>query len=619
MSRARTLAPASRHVTILLAATLLGGLVTMVAGVAVANRWLVACGLVLTLLADLVLPRVDRVVLAGMQIAGLDAPLRTTVRVAAVVALVALVGGPARTVLLLSAGLMAARLLDSLQSARLRRRASAAVSTRNVDIGAPADPHRALESAAVPRLAPAEALVLVPVLLGASTAVVGILGGLGLVWAAAVVVRLQHELGRLGARLSARHLIPATQRFLDAHRPEVVMYFSGGALSTYQLDTWLTTLERLDERTVIILRERAVLDTLGPTTVPVLCVPDAEDLMLLRFPTVRVALYAANVGKNIHFLRLPGIYSAFVGHGDSDKNASFNPFTRVYDEVWVAGPAGRTRYERAAIGVRDEQIVEVGRPQLDRILGTPPETAGPRTVLYAPTWEGWNSDQDYTSIPGIGVELARRVLADPELRLVYRPHPFAGRRLASVRTAHEQIVAMIEEADGLVWSPSHDAAGARAGALEQEAARDAAYGELLGSGGTARPVAIVGAGADVLACFRATHGLVTDVSSVLSDFVATGKPIAVGNPRGAAAADFTAEFPSTRAATLLTRDGEGLDSFLDVVAGRAVDVDASVRAELRQDLLGPAAPSLTRFETAIRELAARADAWHGRRTGASSA
>jgi hypothetical protein len=29
----------------------------------------------------------------------------------------------------------------------------------------------------------------------------------------------------------------------------------------------------------------------------------------------------------------------FIGHGDSDKQASFNPFSRVYDEVWVAGAA----------------------------------------------------------------------------------------------------------------------------------------------------------------------------------------------------------------------------------------------------------------------------------------
>ena len=71
---------------------------------------------------------------------------------------------------------------------------------------------------------------------------------------------------------------------------------------------------------------------------------------------------SGNVGKNIHMLRIRGLRGVFVGHGDSDKEASFNPFTKVYDEVWVAGQAGRDRYIRAQVGVRDENVYEVGRP-----------------------------------------------------------------------------------------------------------------------------------------------------------------------------------------------------------------------------------------------------------------
>ena len=63
-------------------------------------------------------------------------------------------------------------------------------------------------------------------------------------------------------------------------------------------------------------------------------------------------------------LREPGTKHVFVGHGDSDKQASVNPYSKVYDEVWVAGLAGRERYARAGVGVLDRDIVEIGRPQL---------------------------------------------------------------------------------------------------------------------------------------------------------------------------------------------------------------------------------------------------------------
>ena len=109
--------------------------------------------------------------------------------------------------------------------------------------------------------------------------------------------------------------------------------------------------------------------------------------MNMDLSTVRVALYAANVGKNIHMLRVPTMKHVFIGHGDSDKLASVNPFSKVYDEVWTAGRAGRDRYAIADVGVRDDDIVEVGRPQLAPIQNrqdAPPAPARPPTDTARP-------------------------------------------------------------------------------------------------------------------------------------------------------------------------------------------------------------------------------------------
>src|SRR5690606_21318913 len=187
----------------------------------------------------------------------------------------------------------------------------------------------------------------------------------------------------------AEKVLEAVDDWLREYRPETVLYFSGSKESAYQVNMWLETMERLDTRPLIILRERVILQNLAPTTVPVLCVPGGVHLMNLDLSTVRVALYTANVGKNIHLLRVPTMKHVFIGHGDSDRLASVNPFSKAYGEVWTAGRAGRDRYAIEGVGVRDEDLVELGRPQLGPIRTRSGKATEGRvqTVPYAPTWE----------------------------------------------------------------------------------------------------------------------------------------------------------------------------------------------------------------------------------------
>ena len=160
-----------------------------------------------------------------------------------------------------------------------------------------------------------------------------------------------------------------------AYEPEVVAFLSGSRDSIYQMNMWLSTLAQLRRPTMIILRDRYLVPLLARTSLPVVCVANQVDLMNFQLPSVRVTLFPANTAQNILQLRIPGVGHVFIGHGDSDKAASINPFTKAYDQVWVAGEAGRDRYLRAQVGVRDEDIVEVGRPQL---TGIGPSAKAPR-------------------------------------------------------------------------------------------------------------------------------------------------------------------------------------------------------------------------------------------------
>ncbi|MFF3664329.1 CDP-glycerol glycerophosphotransferase family protein [Microtetraspora malaysiensis] len=456
------------------------------------------------------------------------------------------------------------------------------VDTRNLDVSSPPAPPETLVNWRGARLLYLDALPVGTAAFGALTGndwlgSAGVAGALVLETAA--VLALSVYVLRAAPLADRRHVVATVDERVRAYRPEVLLYFSGPADSAYQATMWLGALERIRSRVLVVLRERDLLGALGRTTLPVLCVPSAVDLMNFRgLDTARVALFASNVGNNIHMLRVPGVTSVFVGHGDSDKEASFNPFTKVYDEVWVAGPAGRDRYRRAGVGVRDEAIVEVGRPQLAGVRRTGPGLPYP-SVLYAPTWEGWTDDLFHTSMITMGPGLVRGLLA-LGVRVIYKPHPLTGHRSAPARRAHVAIMRTL---------------------------RDTMTGDA-----TVPHLVVTGDEPHLYECFNQADLLISDISSVIADFLASGKPYAVTNVAGLPEREFRERYPTASAAYLLGPDCAELPGVVSRIRP-GEDVLAEARHELRSYLLGPDHPdALTRFDEAVMAARARAGAAAGR-------
>lgn len=381
-----------------------------------------------------------------------------------------------------------------------------------------------------------------------------------------------------GRGMGQSPLLPAVQRWLDSYRPQVALYFAGPAKDVYQANMWLAPTEALDQRAVVLMRSREAFFELADTRLPVICVPAGVDFMNLELGSVRAALYAANVGANIHMLREPGMKHVFVGHGDSDKQASVNPYSKVYDEVWVAGLAGRERYARAGVGVLDSDIVEIGRPQLAGVHTFGAESVDrPFTVLYAPTWEGWLDDDPYhTSLVLMGERIVKGLLATtPAVRLVYKPHPLTGSRSKEAKAAHERIVERIRAAGGDPDAASLD--------------------------GT-RHLVVTGRTPALFDCFNQTDLLISDVSSVVSDFVQSQRPYVVANPGGLPEDEFRRDYPTSRAAYLLSRDCGELEKIVSVTRA-GDDPMTEARRELKTYLLGPAeANPMERFREEIARL-----------------
>lgn len=269
---------------------------------------------------------------------------------------------------------------------------------------------------------------------------------------------------------------------------QVVAYFGDGAEKTYQLTQWLPVLEQLHETRPVLLvfRKLAALRAVkGTTHLPMLFVRRFDDLATLYFENdYRLAIYVNNGVTNFQSLSYAPMVHVHVNHGESDKLSMVSNQAKAYDRVFVAGEAAIDRHRRALLDFDESRLVTVGRPQLDveRLPALPPSRR--RTVMYAPTWEGENDSNNYTSVDTYGEQIIVALLAMQDTRVVYKPHP----RIETSRDPR------IVEADARIRSL-------------MDAAINAGGDHLIEMQG------------DILAMFDDLDLLVTDVSSVGLDFL----------------------------------------------------------------------------------------------------
>lgn len=382
-----------------------------------------------------------------------------------------------------------------------------------------------------------------------STAPLAVAGVLVVVVVAAVVVAATLQWRRVRSRVRPAAANADVVTALTELAPTVVVYFSSPPSGGYALKLWLGVIEQFRQPTLIVLREPEHLDQIPATGIPIVVADSATDVESVAVDSVRVALYPTNVVKNNHLLRVPGVRHCFIGHGDSDKAGSYSPVSRVYDEIWVAGPAGAERYAAVGEGVRPDQIVQVGRPTLAHVHRAAPidDRSGPRTVLYAPTWEGFYAESDYSSLLTMGERIVDGLLA-AGTRVVFKPHPATGEREVRAR-----------------------------------AVADAIARRLRNAGSGHRVIAADGPPVDEV--FDAVDLLVTDVSSVITDFLAAAKPYVVTNPRGLSPAAFATAFPASDGGYLL--DPGCLDLPSLIASANGPDPLGPRRRALAEYLLGP--------------------------------
>ena len=226
------------------------------------------------------------------------------------------------------------------------------------------------------------------------------------------------------------HSGPARRKGIYQHghsrSADVIAYFGDSPDKLYQLEQWLPALERLNQcrPVVVVMRNRdSFAEAKDVTSLPLVLAETQPDLMdLYADEAYKLAVYVNNSMFNFQSMADPSIVHVHVDHGESDKVSSISNQLKAYDKVFVAGPAAEERCLRALWGLDRNSLVPIGRPPLDGYFTSALPADSRPTVLYAPTWQGENEANNFTSIDLLGPGIIRGLLSSG-VRIVYRPHP----------------------------------------------------------------------------------------------------------------------------------------------------------------------------------------------------
>lgn len=393
-------------------------------------------------------------------------------------------------------------------------------------------------------------------LLGAVLAALAAPGWLYLGPAALVLAAVAVQLvAAARANLVAARAASGLHAALERYQPAFAVHYAAVVGARYQLGMWLPYLERLGLPFVVVTRNALTVPTIASLTSAPIVVPRTKGtvggLDAVVVPSMKAAFYVQGDVRNSHFMRFDQLTHCWLNHGDSDKSANWSPKHAAYDKVFVCGQQGEDRYAAHKVSINPRRFVRVGRPQVERIEvhHAPPPADQPRTVLYAPTWRGGRPKTNYSSLP-VAEKIVNGLLAHGAI-VVFRPHPLSYNDptdAAVCRRIQEHLVA-----DSATTGLPH--------VFGPKAEHDW----------------------DIPDCVNAVDALVTDVSSVASDFLASGKPIAMVaiQRRGDA---FRKEFAMARVSYVIEQDLSTLDQVLDDLLG--ADPLAEKRRAYRSYCLG---------------------------------
>ena len=228
---------------------------------------------------------------------------------------------------------------------------------------------------------------------------------------------------------------------------DALFYFPDTSAKIYQIEQWLPVIAAHsgDLNFGIVTRTRTAwteLMLLDPPAPNFLAVTFASLMDLYRVLQPKALIYPNNGLRNFQSLVWSDATHIHVNHGESDKVSMVSNQAKAYDKVFVAGEAAVRRHRAALVDFDEFRLIRVGRPQLDLNPKPSLKPSTRRTILYAPTWEGEDEANNFTSLDCYGPAIVKALLAIPDTRVIYKPHPrVAMSPERAIASAHRKVVA----------------------------------------------------------------------------------------------------------------------------------------------------------------------------------
>lgn len=402
-------------------------------------------------------------------------------------------------------------------------------------------------------------------------------------WLAAGLLQLMLSAAAGAQAALARYRRPAAtavlRERLEAYGPVIAIHLARSSSSTYQVRMWQPYLSRLGVPLIILTRDAVGIAPLHRATgLPVICRRTWRDMDDVLVPSLRLAVYVNSVASNADFVTYRQVTHVYLGHGESEKALSTHPAHAMYDKILVAGPAAIDRYARTGVQIPAEKFLVVGRPQTAELVRGPVPASDPSrtSVLYAPTWAGYNAATSYSSL--LRAVRIVQTLLDHDVSVVFRPHPFSRRRAAERGTLK---------------------------AVEELLARDAATSGRRHEYGPALEELTFAE------CVNRTAAMVCDLSSVITDYLYADRPFAVVETPAAAMA-LARDATLAAAGLVIAPDLCDLDAVVEELLG--ADTRSAARADARAVYLGgDAGDPVARFVAAMAEVLESAQPSRGTR------
>jgi hypothetical protein len=327
----------------------------------------------------------------------------------------------------------------------------------------------------------------------------------------------------------------ALRRALNSYAPTTVMAYAGRSGAPWQLRMWEPYILRSGEPNIVVNLHakyaNMILDG-AELSSPYIQLGSRgfNDLKYIFVPSLKASFYVQNARSNAKFLEHKQLTHVWLNHGDSDKPANFNPRHANYDKLVVCGQAGIDRYERHGIDIPLAKFEILGRPQASDVKSAKGHIRNkdPKVVLYAPTWHGLDDDVNFSSLEQ-GPAIVRALIARGAT-VIFRPHPLSYRWV--IRKAVIREIQQILREDKAASGRRHK------------------WGKKVDKTWS------------VADCANKSHALISDVSSVVSDFLQSCKPYAMTSMR-ASVEDFREEFTVAQTGYVLLGDLSNLDEVLD--------------------------------------------------------